>query len=50
VALPEKYAQLYDVFPIQLLEKHNPREDEDPLSLPDWKMTRNGTSRQSRTR
>jgi|SRR5882762_6340847 len=35
VALPEKYAQLHDVFPIQLLEKHNPREDEDPLPLPD---------------
>ena len=35
VALPEKYAQLHDVFPIQLLEKYNRREDEDPLPLPD---------------
>lgn len=30
-------AQLHDVFPIQLLEKHNPREDEDTLPLPDLK-------------
>ena len=35
MALPEKYAQLHDVFPIQLLEKYNPQEDEDPLLLPD---------------
>ena len=37
MALPEKYAQLHDVFPIQLLEKHNPQEDEDTLPLPDLK-------------
>ena len=40
VALPEKYAQLHDVFPIQLLVKHNPREYENPLPLPEEEVIR----------
>ena len=34
LALPEKYSRLHDVFPIQLLEQYNPRQDQDqPLLL-----------------
>jgi hypothetical protein len=35
LALPEKYSRLYDVFPIQFLEKYHPRDDEDPMPIPD---------------
>ena len=35
LALPEKYARLHDVFPIQFIEEYKPREDQPPLPLPD---------------
>jgi hypothetical protein len=35
LALPEKYARLHDVFPIQAIEKFNPRDDQPLLPLPD---------------
>ena len=35
LALPEKYAKLHDVFPIQFLERFHPREDQDPMPIPD---------------
>ena len=35
LALPEKYARLHDVFPIQFLEEFKPREDQPPMPLPD---------------
>jgi Integrase zinc binding domain/Chromo (CHRromatin Organisation MOdifier) domain len=35
LALPEKYARLHDVFPIQFIEEYKPRDDIPPLPLPD---------------
>ncbi len=46
LALPEKYAWLHDVFPIQFIKEFKPREDNNqpPLPMPDledndeWKI------------
>jgi transposase InsO family protein len=35
LALPEKYARLHDVFPVQLIEEYNSREDQPLLPMPD---------------
>jgi Chromo (CHRromatin Organisation MOdifier) domain len=35
LALPEKYARLHDVFPVQFIEEYRPREDQPPMPLPD---------------
>jgi hypothetical protein len=35
LALPEKYARLHDVFPVQLIEEYKPREDQPLLPMPD---------------
>jgi transposase InsO family protein len=35
LALPEKYSQLHDVFPIQLIEEYKPRKGQPLLPLPD---------------
>ena len=37
LSLPEKYAQLHDVFPIQFIKDYRPREDDNqpPLPMPD---------------
>jgi hypothetical protein len=35
LALPEKYARLHDVFPIQFIEKYHPRDDQDLMPMPD---------------
>jgi hypothetical protein len=35
LALPEKYARLHDVFPVQFIEEYRPREDQSPMPLPD---------------
>jgi transposase InsO family protein len=35
LALPEKYARLHDVFPVQFIEEYRPREDQPLLPIPD---------------
>jgi transposase InsO family protein len=35
LALPEKYARLHDVFPIQAIEEFNPRDGQPLMPLPD---------------
>jgi transposase InsO family protein len=35
LALPEQYARLHDVFPVQVLEKYYPRDGDDELPLPE---------------
>jgi hypothetical protein len=35
LALPEKYARLHDVFPVQFIEEYRPREGQPLLPLPD---------------
>ena len=35
LALPEKYARLHDVFPVQFIEEYRPREDQPSMPLPD---------------
>jgi hypothetical protein len=35
LALPEEYARLHDVFPVQVLEKYSSRDDDDKLPLPE---------------
>jgi hypothetical protein len=35
IALPEKYARLHDVFPIQAIERFNPRDEQSLMPLPD---------------
>jgi hypothetical protein len=35
LALPEKYARLHDVFPIQFIDKFKPRDDQPPMPMPD---------------
>ena len=34
LALPEKYARLHNVFPIQFIEEFEPQEDNNQLPLP----------------
>ena len=33
--LPEKYARLHNVFPIQAIEEFTPRDDQPPMPFPD---------------
>lgn len=35
LTLPEKYARLHDVFPIQFIEEYKPRDNQPPMPLPD---------------
>ena len=35
LALSDEYSRLYDVFPIQLLEKYRPRDDGNLLPMPE---------------
>ena len=35
LALPEKYARLHNVFPIQAIEKFNPKEGDSLMPIPD---------------
>jgi hypothetical protein len=35
LALPQKYARLHDVFPVQFIEEYKPRGDEPLMPLPD---------------
>jgi transposase InsO family protein len=35
LALPQQYARLHDVFPVQVLEKYYPKDGEDELPLPE---------------
>jgi hypothetical protein len=35
LALPEKYAWLHDVFPIQFIDEFKPRDDQPPMPMPD---------------
>ena len=57
LALPEKYARLHDVFPVQVLEKYYPRDGDSELPLPElednpdeYEVEEIRTSRQSRAR
>jgi hypothetical protein len=35
LALPKKYAQLHNVFPIQFIDEFKPRDDQPPMPMPD---------------
>jgi RNase H-like domain found in reverse transcriptase/Reverse transcriptase (RNA-dependent DNA polymerase)/Integrase zinc binding domain/Chromo (CHRromatin Organisation MOdifier) domain/Integrase core domain len=35
LALPQQYSRLHDVFPIQLLEEYYPRDQQEPMPMPE---------------